>query len=478
MSYEASALQRAPSAFALSLVLAIAACGGGSGGTEDDTAEATGSHPTPFLVAQAPANCPDSNCQMVHAALLDNDGNASLLWRVLRSGTSDVLHAAAHAPGAAAVGRAAEFALGSYGWRATPLAAGNQRVAVVEPTDSGWTSVVMDMSPASGPTVTPRVTLPVPLDAQFVTTLHDGVFVVGPMVPRATLDMGGGTTAQGTPVPLPAGYRNLHWGQFAPLWGAPSAWWVFNAIQTGGTEQRLYLSLVDLTTGAVRDTEDLMGTAWSPNNSNTYHCEPVERQLIDVNDYGQRRAVAGWMQRKATANQGCDIVVNRTTLTAATSSASSRPVLGGSATGQVALWQESDLAQADQSSRRYRIVWRALDARSGTWSEETRLSTHPHAWITGQISAPDGLMAISWLGCDGPEANNRCTGYLTKYVRGVWTTVEMGMRSPSSPFDTKLAINIHGDAMAVWARSLHDGCQSGRANNSGAACSRIYGHRF
>jgi hypothetical protein len=473
--------RRASPAFALSLTLAISACGGG-GGSDGDTTAPTDSGPAPLLVAAAPTDCVDSSCHFVQDVTLDNDGNASLQWRVFRKGTPVEWRIAAHVPGTAAIGPAASLPPGGDDWQAKSLALGKQRIAVVARETAAWTSVVVDLSPASGPTVTPRVTLPVASDSQFIATLHDGVFVVGPWLQRGTLDLGGGATAQVRPIALPNDHRGQHWSLFEPLWGAPSAWWAFSTIRADSTERRVNLALVRLESGVVREGDDHLSWPWRTrevNDGTGPWCGPSGRPQVILTDYGAGRAAVAWNEAKPDAPQRCEVVVNGTALSAANANAAGLPALAGSASGPVALWQEYVPAQTGQGNSVGRIVWRALDSRTGVWSEPTQLSTHPHAEITGTTSAPDGLMAISWIGCDGTHDSRRCTGYLTKYVRGVWTTVEMGTRSPHSPYDnTQLAINIHGDAIVLWANSLHDGCQSGQPNSAKPACARIYAHRF
>ncbi|WP_156473060.1 hypothetical protein [Pseudorhodoferax sp. Leaf265] len=407
------------------------------------------------------------------ATFLDSDGTASVFWGGADSGTMPRWRAASLAPGASSPGPTVEIALAQGNWWTQTADLGNKRFAVIETLTSKWESRVVDLSAPSSPSVSPRVVLDVGYPAQMVTTQFDGAYVVGTNVSLGPIDMGGGITAQGTPIELPSNLSRPTWGRVERLWGAASAWWGFNATSTTDTQQNVYLGLVDLASGAVRRTEDRRPIPWVDNGSNYYACRPNREPYIEVSDYGQGRAVIGWIQRKLASNRGCDIVADGATLTGPSANAAGGPVLGGSVSGPVVLWQESALGATDHTPGPSRIVWRSQDAQTGTWGATNELSFHPHAYITGRTSAPQGLIAIAWAGCPD-HTSSRCTNYLTKFVRGQWQTVSLGAAGPFSPFYTQVAINIHGDAIAVWSFSAADRCPEGVT----ARCARVYAQRF
>lgn len=448
---------------------AMSACGGGGGGGDEETAvEAT---PRPILLAEAPTGCADaSTCQMVTAAFLDNDGTVSVFLGKEDSGASPRWRAATLPPGATALGPAVEIPLAQGAWWTRTVDLGNKRFAVVETNSPKWKSRVVDLSVSSSPTVSSGVVLPVDYTAQMVSTQFDGAYIVGPHVAHGPVDMGGGVMATGTPVQMPVDLNRLYWGRFERLWGASSAWWAFNATGTDGAQQSVHLGLVDLQTGDVRRIDDRAAIPWSVNASNYYSCQPTREPYIEVGDYGQGQALVGWIQRKAYSNRGCDIVADGVTLTGSSASGYSSPVLGGSAAGPVVLWQEHELGATDQTGGPARIVWRSRDPATGTWGATNQLSTHPYSYITGQASAPQGLMAISWAGCED-SVSRQCTNYLTKFVRGQWQTVSLGSAGPFSSFNTLLDINIHGDGIAVWN---FDRCTAAVTTS----CARVYAQRF
>lgn len=402
---------------------------------------------------------------------------ASFFWYTRTSADTSQFQFAAQLPGSTQIGKAASFSATPQTWPVEAAALGNRRYAVIRLSGDDRTSAVVDLSSPDSPSLSAPVTLSMLRNAQVVSTPANGAFIVGPDVPAGAINMGGGITAQGRPIETPDGYKSLWWSAFSPLEGGPTAWWVFSAskidpLNAFASDPRIYLGLLALDDGWLGTLEDRIGATWNENSNNPYQCADYNSPRIDVSDYGKLRAVVGWTQRKATADEGCEIVVDGQTLTEISATSFGKPILGGTDAGPLAIWEEHDVA--DKSNVRSRIVWQARDDRTGTWGITSRLSAmHTRAEITSRATAPGGLVAFTWLGCDDNN-RSRCTSYLTKVVQGVWSTQSLGTRGPTTRYSTQVAINTRGEAIAIWSFDMGEGCTQAQSEK----CARIFGFRF
>ena len=314
----------------MALALLAAGCGGGGGGgaARDSPPPAPAYEQARISVAELGAcGVETARCggMAVGDVFIDDAGEATLFWTEYGSSTQPGLHVASHRLGTGLGSRAHVFALAATEYAdLRVLALGDKRFAVVNRAGLAWTSGLVDLSVASSPTVSPRVTTPLDNSAQLVSGF-DGPFALGPRVPSGPIALGGAATAQGVNVQLPAGYRSAMDPLLQPPMGVtPAAWWAFSLPDSAG-DLRVQLARVDLTGGNVTTVERSLETL-RPRNS--YHCRNTDttpRLVVGEHELGQ--AVVGWLDHKL-ATAGCDVFVNGVALTGEGASANWGPCLG------------------------------------------------------------------------------------------------------------------------------------------------------
>lgn len=453
-------------------VWVMAGCGGGGGGGENVPVQATQTAAFEKERIQMPTDdqaCSQPGCTSVNinvnSAFIDDDGEVTLFWYQGKGNGNRVWYVSTNALGSTAARSRLQLADIPLSPELLPLPLGGKRFAAVLTGKPNWTSALVDLSSASAPVVSPRVTTPLDGTSQLIHGL-DGTFALGQSVPPGNFSLGGDATARSLKVKLPTEYSNLWWHYFsAATTLTPTAWWAFSAAPINSSEQRIYLAKLDLTDGAVTSVESSSKEAWRTRGGSE-SCMALNGPQLVLNEFARGQAAVGWLNYNADAT-GCDVFVDGIALTSDRASASRGPALGGSPDGLVAVWSERSL-----STSALRIMWRRRDPATNQWSEATSFSDQPLAHLDAYVTGPGGNLAMAWAACSG-NATTVCTPYVSKYVKGVWTTQQYAA-ADSNPAWPRLAINAAGQAVVAWTNSYDPKCHSGEARN----CLQAYAYRF
>ncbi len=440
----------------------LAGCGGGGGGSEGESpAPAPAYELARILVSEQTSSCGgDYVCMWGSRVFLDETGEATVFWREV--GAQSGWQVAVNDPGSLNV-RSRMLASSEVASELQPLALSGKRFAAVHRDAGKWTSALVDMSKPTAPSVSERVTMPLDHTAEMITGL-DGAFAMGPNVVDDEISLGGDAIARGVNRPLPDGYSNLWWGTVEDAVGVtPTALWAFNALKAGSTVQGVHLTRVDLQTGDVGEVTEVPG--WYRPGSYVDQCLPFGRKLA-VKPYGRGQIAVGWVNNRADAPRGCDVLVDGVVMNTPGWSGSGLPALGGSDAGPVAVWQEYG------SDGRLRVLWRQRNTSTGTWSSAAPISDQFAVRLIGSATSPSGILAIAWSGCSS-SMHDSCASYVSKYDGGVWTTSQFTAPG-SDAFSVSMAINWRGQAIIVWVDEYGMKC----SNNTSNVCPRTFAYRF
>lgn len=449
----------------------VAGCGGGGGSantaTQVQPSEAPSFERERIQVSTFGPACIGVDCLFMDSAFIDDDGEVTLFWYEGMRGSGG-WYVTSNVPGSTAVQTARRLAdAPSGGDNLQPLALGGKRFAAVLPDTQNWTSALVDLSTAADPVVTPRVATPLNGYSQLIHGL-DGNFAMSFSndAPTGTFSLGGNTQAQSVKVQRPKEYTNYGSQHFAAATALmPTAWWAFTATPAGTDKKHAYLALVDLDSGTATVLQDTLIKTWEVRTGNRDCTNFYGRDFI-VQEFARGQAAVGRLDYNPDT-AFCDVFVDGVALAGDRASADRGPALGGSSDGLVAVWQESSLTQGTP-----RIVWRRRDAATGQWTAPTLMGTQAALRLTSYTTGPGGNLAIAWEGCDGP-VNPVCIPYVSKYVRGVWSTQQYAAAG-SNPSWPRLAINVSGQAVVTWTNSYDGKCSRASAEN----CLHAYAYRF
>lgn len=452
----------APAAASIALAILMAGCGGG--GSEGQSEPAPAYEQTRINVAELSGPC-DVSCFWGITAFLDEAGEATVFWNERAPGAQPGWQVAVNDPASLSV-RSRAFVSGEIDSDLRPLALGGKRFAAVLRDSPYWTSALVDLTVPTAPTVSARVTTPLNYSSELVSGL-DGAFAIGPTVPDGEIALGGNTAARGVNLQLPPGYRNLWWGTIVDAVGlTPAAWWAFNAAPDGAGGQRVQVARVDLSTGNTGEVVEVPG--WF--NPTTYidQCLPSGPKLA-VRAYGRGQVSVGWVNNRAGAARGCDILVDGVVMNGPDMEAAGMPALGGSDAGPIAVWGEySDTGGTSRS----RVMWRHRDVNTGMWSAPAAISNHALAHLNASGTSLTGALAIAWTGCEDFSSDS-CASYVSKFHGGAWTTAQFTARG-APVFAPSVAINQNGQVVVAWSDEYNAKCR----NHPGKTCPQVWAYRM
>lgn len=448
---------------AISTVTAVLVAGCGGGG------EPAGPAPA-YEQARITVTELDSNCNLTKICVgtplvfLDDSGEATVFWHEI--GKQPGWQVAVNDPGSLVV-RSRSLVPGELYSDLRPLALGGKRFAAALRETANWTSALVDLSMPAAPSVSARVSTTLDHTAELVSAVWGGAFAVGPNVANGEIPLGGNATARAFHRPLPDGYTHASWTSIEDAVGVtPAALWAFVGSKPGPVyKESVQWTRIDLLTGAHGEVTEIPG--WFRPDNYVTQCLPYGRTLA-VNHYGRGQVAVGWVNNKADAPRGCDVLVNGHVMNKPGTSATGLPAVGGSDAGPVAVWAESDAADAGPS----RVVWRQWDVATGSWSAAAPISGHDSALLLGSATSPGGILAIAWLGCNR-STPERCEYYVSKYEGGAWSSSQFTAPGPTGMGTPALAVNWSGQAIVVWP-DYASNCIKVRAKQ----CASVLAYRF
>ncbi len=466
MSERFHARSRMTRAVSLCALAVLSACGGGGGGSSDPSAPPLSAFEQSRVTFRDFKSSCLLDCDvMVTNAHIGDDGDFTILWFETGLSNESGYHIGSSALGQQAV--RSQGVLSKDTWYGLPrlLPLGNKRFAAVfhsVVSMGSWASVVADMSPSENARIAPRTVMPL-TESDYVVDGPDGVFALGPNVVAGSIDLGGGAIAQGVPVPLPSDW-------YLPLWQTfqmanavtPRAWWVVNVARKDVGERHIYLTSVDLSTGAIGALEQRSAKPWrTQEGCHSYSTWEDWYVPLRVQSLEPNVVATAWQEANEYAN-GCNLFVDGVMLNEPTVVTDEGLALGGSSEGPVVVWGEHRPGTYGQ----HRLVWSRRDRTTNSWTPPAVIAdSQRDAFMVSSANGPGGSLVVAWQDC--------CSRYLSKYVDRTWTTQTLPASVNWSSWPPRLAINARGQAVVAWASFLNE-CSPG----SSQRCTQVKAYRF